>query len=109
MHPIPISPATDLFIILSSLHFTIFTICLQSSLDIIGAKENLLGHSDAITSICACRPYSIVVTGSKDSLVIVWDLNRYAMSYWKAKICVLMSFTNLVDIKVSVDFIVQVC
>jgi len=47
-----------------------------SSLDIIGAKENLLGHSDAITSICACRPYSIVVTGSKDSLVIVWDLNR---------------------------------
>ena len=50
---------------------------MQTSLDIIGAKENLLGHSDAITSICACRPYSIVVTGSKDSLAIVWDLNRY--------------------------------
>ena len=58
---------------------TLFLICMQTSLDIIGAKENLLGHSDAITCICACRPYSIVVTGSKDSLAIVWDLNRYAV------------------------------
>ena len=54
-----------------------FSIRIQISMDIIGAKETLLGHSDAITSIYACRPYSIVVTGSKDTLAIVWDLNRY--------------------------------
>ena len=39
-------------------------------------KQNLIGHSDAITSIFVCRPYSIVVTGSEDSVVIIWDLNR---------------------------------
>eukprot|EP00795_Rhopilema_esculentum_P002843 gene2843-1077_t len=46
------------------------------SLNIIGSKQNLLGHSAAVTSIFVCRAYSIVVTGSKDALAIIWDLNR---------------------------------
>eukprot|EP00794_Sanderia_malayensis_P020579 gene20579-22605_t len=46
------------------------------SLDITGAKENLLAHSDAISSIVVCRPFSIVVTGSHDCTVVIWDLNR---------------------------------
>lgn len=43
----------------------------------IGAKQNLLGHDDAITSICVCQPYSIAVTISKDQTAIIWDLNRW--------------------------------
>ncbi len=49
---------------------------LQMTLDIIGAKENLLAHSDAISNIAVCRPFSIVVTGSCDCTAVIWDLNR---------------------------------
>jgi len=52
--------------------FTVDVPCL----DVIGAKQNLLGHDDAITSICVCQPYSIAVTISKDQTAIIWDLNR---------------------------------
>lgn len=46
------------------------------SLDVVGAKQNLLGHSDAITSIKVCQAYSIAVTTSMDATAILWDLNR---------------------------------
>ncbi|XP_066923807.1 lysosomal-trafficking regulator-like [Clytia hemisphaerica] len=48
----------------------------KPSLDVVGAKQNLLGHSDCITSICICQPYSVAVTTSKDKTAIIWDLNR---------------------------------
>ncbi|XP_065681704.1 lysosomal-trafficking regulator isoform X1 [Hydra vulgaris] len=48
----------------------------EPNLDIIGAKQNLLGHDDAITSISINQSFSIVVTSSKDKTAIIWDLNR---------------------------------
>ncbi|XP_071033257.1 lysosomal-trafficking regulator, partial [Parasteatoda tepidariorum] len=36
----------------------------------------LKGHTDTITSICICKPFSVFVSGSKDKSVIVWDLNK---------------------------------
>lgn len=62
---------TSLIVDLSILNNT------QPSLDVVGAKQNLLGHSDSITSICICQPYSVAVTTSKDRTAIIWDLNRY--------------------------------
>eukprot|EP01114_Cavostelium_apophysatum_P014246 TRINITY_DN3646_c0_g1_i2.p1 TRINITY_DN3646_c0_g1~~TRINITY_DN3646_c0_g1_i2.p1 ORF type:complete len:2996 (+),score=922.89 TRINITY_DN3646_c0_g1_i2:247-9234(+) len=36
----------------------------------------LYGHSAAITCVCLSLEWSIIVSGSKDSTCIVWDLNR---------------------------------
>lgn len=41
-------------------------------------------HTDAVTCVTASRPWSLVVSGSKDGSAAVWDLNRgvYVRSIW---------------------------
>lgn len=41
-----------------------------------GGVTHLRGHEGQITCLAACRPYSIVVTGSVDKTCIIWDTNR---------------------------------
>ncbi|KAM8954167.1 lysosomal-trafficking regulator isoform 2-T2 [Pelodytes ibericus] len=36
----------------------------------------LYGHSSEITSLFVCKPYSILISVSKDGTCIIWDLNR---------------------------------
>ena len=41
-------------------------------------------HTDAVTCVTASRPWSLVVSGSKDGSAALWDLNRgvYVRSIW---------------------------
>ena len=49
-------------------------------------KDNLIranpsflhGHSEPVTALAICIPYSIMVSGSADRSIIVWDINRIA-------------------------------
>ena len=41
-----------------------------------GEVTHLRGHNDAVICMVACKPFSIVVTGSKDRTAIIWDTNR---------------------------------
>ena len=49
-------------------------------------KDNLVtanpsflhGHSEPVTALAICIPYSIMVSGSADRSIIVWDINRVA-------------------------------
>jgi len=43
-----------------------------------GEVTHLRGHSDTVISMAACKPFSIIVTGSKDKTAIIWDTNRYS-------------------------------
>uniref|UniRef100_A0A8C4XEE4 Lysosomal trafficking regulator n=1 Tax=Erpetoichthys calabaricus TaxID=27687 RepID=A0A8C4XEE4_ERPCA len=36
----------------------------------------LYGHSGEVTSLFVCKPYSILISVSKDGSCIIWDLNR---------------------------------
>ena len=38
-------------------------------------KGTLYGHKKAVSSLCASRAYSIIVSGSVDGTSILWDLN----------------------------------
>ncbi|KAM4828613.1 lysosomal-trafficking regulator isoform 2-T2 [Thomomys bottae] len=40
------------------------------------AQVHLCGHTDEITSLCVCKPYSIMISVSRDGTCILWDLNR---------------------------------
>ena len=44
-----------------------------------GGVTHLRGHEGQITCLAACRPYSIVVTGSVDKTCIIWDTNRFVI------------------------------
>ncbi|XP_013360148.1 PREDICTED: lysosomal-trafficking regulator isoform X3 [Chinchilla lanigera] len=37
---------------------------------------HLYGHTEEITSLFVCKPYSIMISVSRDGTCIVWDLNR---------------------------------
>ena len=39
----------------------------------------LCGHQGAVTVLQVCKVFGIVVSGSKDTTVIIWDLNRLAI------------------------------
>jgi WD40 repeat protein len=41
-------------------------------------------HRDSILCVAASRPWSIIVSGSKDGSAVLWDLNRavYMRSIW---------------------------
>ncbi|KAI6653618.1 hypothetical protein LOD99_3513 [Oopsacas minuta] len=46
---------------------------------LITAKPSFLhGHSEPVTALAVCIPYSIMVSGSADRSIIVWDINRIA-------------------------------
>ncbi|XP_053317240.1 lysosomal-trafficking regulator [Spea bombifrons] len=40
------------------------------------SQIHLYGHSAEITSLFVCKPYSILISVSKDGTCIIWDLNR---------------------------------
>lgn len=37
---------------------------------------HLYGHTEEITSLFVCKPYSILISVSRDGTCIIWDLNR---------------------------------
>lgn len=41
------------------------------------SQVHLYGHTAEITSLFVCKPYSIMISVSKDGTCIIWDLNRY--------------------------------
>lgn len=41
-----------------------------------GKVHHLRGHDGSVTCLVACKPYSIVVSGSTDGTCIIWDTNR---------------------------------
>lgn len=41
------------------------------------SQVHLYGHTAEITSLLVCKPYSIMISVSKDGTCIIWDLNRY--------------------------------
>ena len=47
-----------------------------SNLQVFGQPQHLYGHSDEITALHVSRPYSIMVSASRDATCIIWDLNR---------------------------------
>ena len=48
-----------------------------TSLKYSGKVRHLRGHDGPIHCLAACKPYSIVVTGSSDKTAIIWDTNRF--------------------------------
>ncbi len=49
------------------------------------SQTNLLrAHSGPVVCVAACRAWSIIVSGSEDGSVAIWDLNRaiYVRSIW---------------------------
>lgn len=40
------------------------------------SQVHLYGHTDEVTSLFVCKPYSILISVSKDGTCILWDLNR---------------------------------
>jgi len=36
----------------------------------------LFAHSDSLTCLQLCKPYSILVSAAQDGTCVVWDLNR---------------------------------
>ncbi|XP_018413216.1 PREDICTED: lysosomal-trafficking regulator [Nanorana parkeri] len=40
------------------------------------ARVHLYGHTGEVTSLFVCKPYSILISVSKDGTCIIWDLNR---------------------------------
>ncbi|XP_065351177.1 WD repeat and FYVE domain-containing protein 3 [Cloeon dipterum] len=39
-------------------------------------KQNLYGHTDAVTCLAASPAYNVIVSGSRDATAIIWDLSR---------------------------------
>ncbi|XP_078069512.1 lysosomal-trafficking regulator isoform X2 [Mustelus asterias] len=52
-----------------------FTSSTSSEIEV-EAKVHLYGHTAEVTSLCVCKPYSILISVSKDGSCIIWDLNR---------------------------------
>ncbi|XP_021035694.1 lysosomal-trafficking regulator isoform X3 [Mus caroli] len=40
------------------------------------SQMHLYGHTEEITGLCVCKPYSVMISVSRDGTCIVWDLNR---------------------------------
>ncbi|XP_075875083.1 lysosomal-trafficking regulator isoform X4 [Nelusetta ayraudi] len=40
------------------------------------AQVHLYGHTGEVTSLFVCKPYSVLISVSKDGTCILWDLNR---------------------------------
>ncbi|GLH06434.1 Neurobeachin [Gryllus bimaculatus] len=75
-------------------------------LDFRSDPVTLLGHSSAITSLCICRSFSVVASGSQDSSTILWDLNN--LSYVRS-VPKVGSPVNLVCISETMGDVATVC
>ncbi|CAK6442252.1 unnamed protein product [Pipistrellus nathusii] len=40
------------------------------------SQVHLYGHTEEVTSLCVCKPYSILISVSRDGTCVIWDLNR---------------------------------
>ncbi|KAM5206197.1 lysosomal-trafficking regulator isoform 1-T3 [Hipposideros larvatus] len=40
------------------------------------SQVHLYGHTEEITSLFVCKPYSVMISVSRDGTCIIWDLNR---------------------------------
>ncbi|XP_060781470.1 lysosomal-trafficking regulator isoform X4 [Neoarius graeffei] len=40
------------------------------------SQVHLYGHTDEVTGLFVCKPYSILISVSRDGTCIIWDLNR---------------------------------
>nr|XP_045006323.1 lysosomal-trafficking regulator isoform X2 [Jaculus jaculus] len=40
------------------------------------SQVHLYGHTEEITSLWVCKPYSVMISVSRDGTCIIWDLNR---------------------------------
>ncbi|KAI4900261.1 hypothetical protein NFI96_016679 [Prochilodus magdalenae] len=54
---------------------TRFSTIMSSEMDV-ESQVHLYGHSDEVTGLFVCKPYSILISVSRDGTSIVWDLNR---------------------------------
>ncbi|XP_051880021.1 lysosomal-trafficking regulator isoform X2 [Pristis pectinata] len=52
-----------------------FTSTTSSEIEV-ESKVYLYGHTAEVTSLCVCKPYSILISVSRDGTCIIWDLNR---------------------------------
>ncbi|XP_055491132.1 lysosomal-trafficking regulator isoform X3 [Leucoraja erinacea] len=52
-----------------------FTSSTSSEIEV-ESKVYLYGHTAEVTSLCVCKPYSILISVSRDGTCIIWDLNR---------------------------------
>lgn len=41
------------------------------------SQIHLYGHTDGVTGLFVCKPYSILISASRDGTCIIWDLNRF--------------------------------
>ena len=60
-------------------------------------------HRDSILCVAASRPWSIIVSGSKDGSVALWDLNRavYMRSIWHGEVGVHLATINESTVRFS--------
>ena len=59
------------------LRCTCMYLCMyMQSLDYLGEVVHLRGHDGSVNCLAACKPFSIIVTGSVDKTAIIWDTNR---------------------------------
>lgn len=49
------------------------------------SQVHLYGHTGEVTSLFVCKPYSILISVSKDGTCILWDLNRSVCVRWGKK------------------------
>nr|KAF6279925.1 lysosomal trafficking regulator [Myotis myotis] len=40
------------------------------------SQVHLYGHTEEVTSLFVCKPYSILISVSRDGTCVIWDLNR---------------------------------
>lgn len=40
------------------------------------SQVHLYGHTGEVTGLFVCKPYSILISVSRDGTCILWDLNR---------------------------------
>lgn len=51
------------------------------------SQVHLYGHTDEVTGLFVCKPYSILISVSQDGTGIIWDLNRFVYT----SLCFLLS------------------
>ncbi|XP_066534350.1 lysosomal-trafficking regulator isoform X2 [Hoplias malabaricus] len=52
-----------------------FSNTMSSEMDV-ESQVHLYGHTDEVTCLFVCKPYSILISVSRDGTCIIWDLNR---------------------------------
>ncbi|XP_072533561.1 lysosomal-trafficking regulator isoform X2 [Salminus brasiliensis] len=52
-----------------------FSTTMSSEMDV-ESQVHLYGHTDEVTGLFVCKPYSILISVSRDGTCIIWDLNR---------------------------------